>query len=194
MTVVTITLTGLPERQFGDGLAPSLSGAVGQVLGLRPADVVVVLGATADARRPAAFGARAGDPNPLAPAELVRAFLRAVEMRDLEAAQAMLAEGFRMTFPGDRTFSGLGELVEWARQRYRFARKTYERFDEAPGDDGVAVYCYGTLAGEWLDGIPFSGIRFVDRFTVRDGQLVDQRVWNDLAEARAGDGPPPRSP
>jgi hypothetical protein len=106
----------------------------------------------------------------------------------------MLAEGFRMIFPGDRTFSGLGELVEWARQRYRFARKIYERFDEAPGDDGVAVYCYGTLAGEWLDGSPFSGIRFVDRFTVRDGQLVDQRVWNDLAEARAGDGPPPRSP
>jgi hypothetical protein len=120
----------------------------------------------------------------------VRTFLRAVELRDLDRAQSMLTAGFRMTFPGGRTFAGLEELVGWARQRYRFARKTYERFDEAPGDGGVAVYCYGTLTGEWLDGAPFSGIRFVDRFTVRDGQLVDQRVWNDLAEARAEERPP----
>ena len=192
MMRVTVTVTGVPEWKLEDGLAPRLSRAVGQALGLRPEDVVVGLGASVDARRPAALGA--GDPNPLAPAELVRVFLRAVEMRDLDRAQTMLAAGFRMTFPGDRTFAGLAELVDWARQRYRFARKIYERFDEAPGDDGVAVYCYGTLAGEWLDGSPFSGIRFVDRFTVRDGQLVDQRVWNDLAEARAGEPPPPHSP
>jgi hypothetical protein len=194
MTRVTVTVTGLSERKREDGLASNLSEAVGQVLGLRPEDVVVVLGASVDARWPAALGVRTGDPNTLAAAELVRAFLRAVEMRDLDRARTMLVPGFRMTFPGDRTFSRLEELVDWARRRYRHARKTYERFDEAPGDDGVAVYCYGTLAGEWLDGVPFSGIRFVDRFTVRDGQLVDQRVWNDLAEVRAGDGPPPRSP
>jgi len=44
------------------------------------------------------------------------------------------------------------------------------------------VYCYGTLSGEWLDGRAFADIRFIDRFTVVDGKLLDQTVWNDLAE------------
>ena len=44
------------------------------------------------------------------------------------------------------------------------------------------IYCFGTLYGELLDGTPYSGIRFIDRFTVRDGKLVDQMVWNDMAE------------
>ena len=45
-------------------------------------------------------------------------------------------------------------------------------------------YCFGTLAGEWPDGRAFGGIRFIDCFTVKGGLLVDQTVWNDLAEVR----------
>ncbi len=52
------------------------------------------------------------------------------------------------------------------------------------GDSGAVVYCYGTLNGEWPDGTQFSGIRFIDRFVVKDGLLEDQRVWNDLAESQ----------
>ncbi len=37
-------------------------------------------------------------------------------------------------------------------------------------------------ARELPDGSPYSGIRFIDRFTVRAGTLVDQNVWNDMAE------------
>jgi len=110
--------------------------------------------------------------------EIVRQYLATMERRDLAAAKAMLAPGFSMMFPGGRRFDTLEALVEWARTRYRSARKTYERFDAA----GDTVYCFGTLYGEWLDGTPYSGIRFIDRFTVRDGKLVDQMVWNDLAE------------
>ena len=110
--------------------------------------------------------------------EIVRQYLTAMERRDLAAAKALLAPGFFMLFPGGRRFDTLEALVGWARERYRSARKTYERFDAA----GDAVYCFGTLYGEWLDGKPYSGIRFIDRFTVRDGKLVDQMVWNDLAE------------
>jgi ketosteroid isomerase-like protein len=110
--------------------------------------------------------------------QVVREYLAAMERRDLAAAKAMLAPGFFMVFPGNRRFDSLEALVEWARGRYRSARKTYERFDAA----GEVVYCFGTLYGEWLDGKPYAGIRFIDRFTVRDGRLVDQQVWNDLAE------------
>jgi ketosteroid isomerase-like protein len=117
--------------------------------------------------------------------QLVRDYLAAMERRDLAAAKACLAPGFFMVFPGGARFDSLEKLVESAKGRYRSAKKTYERFD--PFDGGV--YCFGTLHGELLDGTPYSGVRFIDRFTVRDGKLVDQRVWNDLAEA-TGPGKP----
>lgn len=110
--------------------------------------------------------------------EIVREYLAAMERRDLAAAKACLAPGFFMVFPGGARFDSLEQLVQSAKGRYRSAKKTYERFDAF--DDGV--YCFGTLYGELLDGTPYSGIRFIDRFTVRDGKLVDQRVWNDMAE------------
>ena len=94
----------------------------------------------------------------------------------------MLIADFAMEFPGPVRMTSLAELIAWARGRYRVARKTYERFDEVPTDDGAIVYCFGTLAGEWLDGTAFADIRFIDRFTVRNGLLADQRVWNDMAE------------
>src|SRR6185295_1001152 len=102
--------------------------------------------------------------------EIVRGYLAAMERRDLAAAKAFLAPGFFMVLPGGLRFDSLEALVEWARGRYRSARKTYERFDAFD----AGVYCSGTLYGEFLDGTPYSGIRFIDRFTVRDGRLVDQ--------------------
>lgn len=113
---------------------------------------------------------------------VVRDFLDAMAARDLEGARRFLGEGFSMTFPGGNRFDQLEDLVAWASTRYRRVGKVYEGFDVAPGADGVSVICFGTLEGEWLDGLLFSGIRFVDRFMVRDGRIVDQQVWNDLAE------------
>lgn len=114
--------------------------------------------------------------------QLVREFLDSMEARDLARARTFLAEGFRMVFPGDVRMSTLEELIGWSKPRYRQVGKHYERFDECPSDDGTVVYCYGTLHGVWLDGTAFEGIRFIDRFTVRDGKLVDQKVWNDMGE------------
>ena len=120
------------------------------------------------------------------PVQVVRDFLAAMERRDLAAAKAMLAPGFMMIFPGGRRLDTLEQLVESAKTRYRSARKTYERFDVAPGaspaGEAGIVYCFGTLHGELLSGEPYSGVRFIDRFTVAGGRLVDQRVWNDMAE------------
>ena len=84
----------------------------------------------------------------------------------------------------------LEQLVEWAKPRYRRALKRYDRYDTAPQPDGSAVvYCFGTLHGERLDGTPYENIRFIDRFTVRDGLLADQMVWNDMAEVLGRLGP-----
>jgi hypothetical protein len=45
----------------------------------------------------------------------------------------------------------------------------------------MAVYVYGTLEGERLDGTPISGVRFIDRLTFHAGRIVQQDVWNDLS-------------
>ena len=62
--------------------------------------------------------------------------------------------------------------------------KAIERVEEAPLGARVAVYISGTLHGEWTDGGPFEGIRFIDRFEVTGGKIVLQEVWNDLAAMR----------
>jgi 4-oxalocrotonate tautomerase family enzyme len=125
-----------------------------------------------------------GTPSPQ-PAEVVLAYLAAMEARDLETARGHLAEGFTMTFPGGHRFTRLEDLVAWSATRYREVRKAFETVDEGVTDGAAVVHCHGTLTGTWLDGSSFEGIRFIDRFTLRDGLLVDQMVWNDLAVVHA---------
>lgn len=119
------------------------------------------------------------------PKELVHRYLAAMEARDLAAAEAMLGEGFTMQFPGAEPMQRLQELIDWAAPRYRFVTKTYEGYDALQSDGPAAVvYCRGTLSGEWPDGTPFEGIRFIDRFEVEGGKITRQDVWNDIAEVR----------
>ncbi len=111
---------------------------------------------------------------------LVREYLEAWANRDLAAARRFLAEGFTMVYPGSARFTRLEDLAASMGERYRSVRKRFERFDEMPAAEGTVVYCFGTLYGQFADGRPFEDVRFIDRFTVRDGLLADHRVWNDL--------------
>jgi phenylpyruvate tautomerase PptA (4-oxalocrotonate tautomerase family) len=111
----------------------------------------------------------------------VRAFLDCMEQRDLEGAKRLLGSGFEMHFPAAAPMQQLEDLVAHARGRYRHASKTYTRFDESWDDACTVVYCFGTLQGVWLDGTPFTGIRFIDRFELVQGLIRRQDVWNDLA-------------
>jgi len=115
--------------------------------------------------------------------ETVTRFLRLVEARDLEQAGPFLADGVQITFPGGRVFTNLQQQVDSSAGRFRGVRKTFDRFDVVAEGDGSVVYVFGTLSGEHLDGTQFEGVRFIDRFTLRAGQIIDQMVWNDLAEA-----------
>lgn len=116
---------------------------------------------------------------------VVRQYLAAMERRDLVDAQSFLAPDFSMTFPGGVKFTSLQELVQWSKTRYRCISKSFECFDQSESGEGTVVYCSGTLQGVWLDGTPLSDVRFIDRFVVREGLIVLQQVWNDLAEAAA---------
>lgn len=120
------------------------------------------------------------------PASLVREYLAAMERREIETAEAKLGAGFVMQFPDAPPMTRLQQLIDWAAPRYEFVTKTYEGFDamQSSGDAAI-VYCRGTLSGEWPDGTPFSGIRFIDRFEVTAGLITRQDVWNDIAETKA---------
>jgi hypothetical protein len=126
-------------------------------------------------------------PEDASPAALVRRFLSLMEAREIPAAQALLAPGCTMTFPGGIASDSLEGIIAWARPRYRFVRKSFDRVETVPGTPAV-VWCSGTLHGEWPDGTPFAGIRFLDRFEVSDGRITRQEVWNDLAEFIAAGG------
>jgi hypothetical protein len=116
------------------------------------------------------------------PEGIVRAYLAAMEARDFAQAGALLADGFRMCFPGGREFDSPEALSAWAAGRYRHVRKRFVGFDTLSRPGGAIVYCRGMMDGEALDGSAITAVRFIDRFEVRDGLLVDQQVWNDLAE------------
>lgn len=60
---------------------------------------------------------------------------------------------------------------------------TYEYFDAALTEQGIAVYCIGTIAGKYPDGTVFSGIRFIDRLFVYDERIVELQIWNDIGAA-----------
>lgn len=115
-------------------------------------------------------------------AETVRLYLEASMVPDPEGAARYMAPGAPITFTGGRLFDHPSGPSGFNAMRYRWVKKRMERFDVCPGDDETIVYSVGTLYGEWPDGTPFEGNRYVDRFVVRGGLIVKMDVWNDSAE------------
>ena len=182
MPVITVTLIEGYDDTTRERLAKSLTTAAQAVIGA-PLDGVTV---TIQELPPANYmrGGQRRTPGtaPIPGSDIVRAYLSAMEARDLTAAASYLSNEATLVFPGAQTFNSLEAMVAWAKTRYKQVAKTYERFDEAVAEDGHIVICQGTLYGEWLDGTSFSGIRFIDWFLIENGKIVKQRVWNDLAE------------
>lgn len=116
--------------------------------------------------------------------DLIQRFLRTMEARDLDAAEAMMAPGALIIFPGGKVYSSQREMVAAARGRYQWAKKTFDQVDHFQGANGVeTVYIRGTLYGVNNQGVAFEGIRYIDRFEVKNGLITAQEVWNDLAES-----------
>ncbi|HSF63112.1 MAG TPA: tautomerase family protein [Paracoccaceae bacterium] len=183
MPIVTVQILEGYDAAAKTRLGRVMTDAVRSVVPAAPEGVTVIL-----QEMPAANYLRGGEhrsPAPALPdaAQVVHAFLSAMEARDLLAARAHLAPGFTMTFPGNTRMTTLEELIAWAGPRYRFVKKTYDRFDAM----GALVYCFGTLSGEWPDGRAFSGIRFIDRFELERGLILRQDVWNDIAEVKSAE-------
>jgi hypothetical protein len=118
-------------------------------------------------------------------------YLRHTEAGRLDEARAYLSADVRHTFPGGREFADLGEWFTYFRSRMKRIRKRDHQVDVCPVRTGdLVIYVHGFLEGETVLGETFDDVRFIDRFVVRKGKIVDQQVWNDLAERGVEPGGP----
>jgi hypothetical protein len=115
-------------------------------------------------------------------AAIVEKFLVASMVPDPETAARYIADDLAITFTGGRKYRHPRETTAFNAGRYKWVKKKMERSDVVPGRGETIVYNLGTLYGEWPDGTPFEGNRYVDRFVVRGGKIVQMDVWNDSAE------------
>lgn len=131
-------------------------------------------------------------PAPQTAGEIVDEFLRLVMIPDPDAARRYTAPGLRIRFTGNRAMNDPADTTAFNKARYRWVKKRIERTETVAraagtttpgtGEAGDVVYSLGTLHGEWPDGTPFEGNRYVDRYVVKQGLIVQMDVWNDSAE------------
>lgn len=128
-------------------------------------------------------------------ADVVNEFLRLIMLPDPVAASRFTAPGMKILFTGGRAMSAPADCTKFNASRYKWVKKRIERTETVIADangaapDEAVVYSLGTLYGEWPDGTPFEGNRYVDRYVVKNGLITYMDVWNDSAEwllVRAG--------
>lgn len=115
---------------------------------------------------------------------LVESFLRTIMVPDPEGARAFVSPDLRIRFTGGREMRDPSECSSFNAGRYAWVKKRFEQTDVVAGatEAEAIVYNIGTLYGAWPDGTAFEGNRYVDRYIVRDGLIVQMDVWNDSAE------------
>jgi len=123
--------------------------------------------------------------------EVVETYLRLHMIPDPDAARAYCAPDLEIRFTGNRPMRDPAEATAFNRSRYKWVKKKFgpTHVVEGGSEAETIVYQTGTLYGEWPDGTPFEGNRYVDRYFVRHGKIARMEVWNDSAEwlmVRAG--------
>lgn len=116
--------------------------------------------------------------------KIVDTYLTVLMKPDPEGARRYVAADLRIRFTGGRAMDDPAQCTAFNASRYRWVKKRFESTDVVVGatPQSAVVYNRGTLYGEWLDGTPFEGNRYVDRYVLRGGLIVEMDVWNDSAE------------
>jgi hypothetical protein len=125
------------------------------------------------------------------PAAVVDEYLRLLMGPEPAAARRLAAPDLLIRYVGGRRLRDPAEAAAFTAARYRWIRKKIDATETVAGGtpEATVVYSVGTLFGEWADGTPFEGNRYVDRYVVRRGLIAEMDVWNDSAEwmlVRAG--------
>lgn len=119
-------------------------------------------------------GARAA----ISAAEIVDEYLRVLMIPDPVAARRYTSPDLRIRFTGGREMRDPAECTAFNAQRYAWVKKRIEKTEAVIGgqSDEQIVYSLGTLYGAWPDGRLFEGNRYVDRYVLRDGRIVEMDV------------------
>lgn len=112
----------------------------------------------------------------------IHGFIRAVNAREVEEAQALLSSGAQLVFPGPTVFDNVAAFLAWAGLRYRSASYGYDHMDFLECDGKTIAYAQGRMSGEFNDGELFSDVRYIDRFVIADGRIERKEVWSDMAD------------
>ncbi|MBP0600830.1 nuclear transport factor 2 family protein [Herbaspirillum sp. LeCh32-8] len=128
---------------------------------------------------------------PYDPAALVDEYLRVLMIPDPAAARRFVSPELKIRFTGGREMIDPAQCAAFNATRYGWVKKRFEGTEVMAGAsvEEAVVYNRGTLYGVWPDGEAFEGNRYVDRYVIRHGLIVQMDVWNDSAErllARAG--------
>lgn len=128
---------------------------------------------------------------PYDPAALVDEYLRVLMIPDPTAARRLVSPELKIRFTGGREMSDPAQCAAFNAGRYGWVKKRFEGTEVVAGAslEQAIVYNRGTLYGVWPDGLAFESNRYVDRYVIRHGLIVQMDVWNDSAErllARAG--------
>ncbi|ALM85624.1 nuclear transport factor 2 family protein [Bordetella sp. N] len=129
------------------------------------------------------------------PGAIVDTYLTILMKPDPDGARRYVAPDLRIRFTGGRAMRDPAECAAFNKSRYAWVKKRFEATEVVAGATPAhaVVYNRGTLYGEWLDGTPFEGNRYVDRYVVQHGLITQMDVWNDSAEwllIQAGMVPP----
>jgi len=140
---------------------------------------------------PTSGASTASDVLPYDPAALVDQYLRMLMIPDPDGARQLVSPALKIRFTGGRAMNDPAQCAAFNATRYRWVGKRFEATEVMAGAtlEAAVVYNRGTLYGEWPDGEPFEGNRYVDRYVVSHGLIVQMDVWNDSAErmlVRAG--------
>jgi hypothetical protein len=130
----------------------------------------------------------------VSPAAVVDEYLRLLMGPEPAAARRLAAPDLLIRYVGGRRLRDPAEAAAFTAARYRWIKKKIDATETVTGgtSEATVVYSIGTLYGEWADGTPFEGNRYVDRYVVRRGLIAEMDVWNDSAEwmlVRAGLAP-----
>src|SRR5687768_12845184 len=103
------------------------------------------------------------------PAKIVEEYLRLHMIPDPDAARRFCAPEMEIRFTGNRLMHDPAEATAFNRARYKWVKKKFGPTHVVAGGSAeeTIVYQTGTLYGEWPDGTPFEGNRYVDRYFVR---------------------------
>ena len=118
------------------------------------------------------------------PAAVVDEYLRLLMIPDPDSARRFVAPDLRIRFTGGRAMRDPAECTAFNAGALPLGEEAHR----AHRDGGrrqpmpkTVVYSIGTLYGEWPDGTPFEGNRYVDRYVVQrrphraDGRVERQR-------------------